>query len=370
MVRIKTEEEIRHEWAAMGINQASSPLPTVSGVSPNTGSTLGLTNVTILGSNFSGATAVRFGGLAATNMVVHNATTITATTPSHAAGAVSVTVTTKAGTSGNNAAFTYQTPVVTPPSPTPPSSPSGGSNTVVRMGTTIAIQNKCTVLTDAQITPVVAALQIQLDRDWQAAWGTTATLVFVSSNQSIPAGAWPIYILDNSDVSGALGYHDEATSGVPYGRIFARDDITYGYNWTVTLSHELLEMMLDPYVNLTVFNQTSDTAGLLYAYEACDAVEADNLGYQINGIQVSDFVWPAWFDTTITNHSGHRYDQMNHITAPFQLYSGGYIGVFQVTNGSGWSSINAEHVIGPADADDTHGAGCCTSCMRDRRNRD
>ena len=238
------------------------------------------------------------------------------------------------------------------------------------MGPTIAIQNSSTVLTDAQVQAAVAALQIQLDRDWQAAWGTTATLVFVSRTQGIPTGAWPIYVLDTSDVSGALGYHDETASGVPYGRIFAKDDITYGYNWTVTLSHELLEMMLDPYVNLTVFRQTTNTAGMLYAYEACDACEADNLGYQINGITVSDFVWPSWFDTTITNTLGHRYDQMNHLTAPFQLYSGGYIGVFQVTNGSGWSSINAENVIGPADADDDHGAACCTSCMRDRRNRD
>jgi IPT/TIG domain len=357
--RLPTEEQIQAKFAA------AKPAPTVTSVTPSSGNIAGGTSVVIAGTNLTGATSVKFGTTAATNVVVNSATQIHATAPAHAAGAVSVTVTTGNGTSGANSLYTYSAP----PAPTPTPSPSSG-NTVVRMGPTIAIQNKCTVLTDSQITPVVAALQIQLDRDWQAAWGTTATLVFVSSNQSIPAGAWPIYILDNSDAQGALGYHDETASGVPYGRVFAKDDITYGYNWTVTLSHELLEMMLDPYVNLTVFNQTSDTAGLLYAYEACDAVEADNLGYQINGIQVSDFVWPAWFDTTITNHSGHRYDQMNHITAPFQLYSGGYIGVFQVTNGSGWSSINAEHVIGPADPDDSHGAGCCTSCMRDRRNRD
>jgi len=363
--RLPTEEQIQARFAALGITASTKPAPTVSSVSPSSGNIAGGTSVVITGNYFAGATSVKFGGTAATNVVVNSNTQIHATAPAHAAGAVSVTVTTSSGTNAANSLYTY----TAPPAPTP-TPPPGGGNTVARIGPTIAIQNKCTVLTDSQITPVIAALQIQLDRDWQAAWGTTATLVFVSSNQSIPTGAWPIYILDNSDAQGALGYHDETASGVPYGRIFAKDDMTYGYNWTVTLSHELLEMMLDPYVNLTVFNQTSDTAGLIYAYEACDAVEADNLGYQINGIQVSDFVWPSWFDTTITNHAGHRYDQMNHITAPLQLYSGGYIGVFQVTNGSGWSSINAEHVIGPADADDTHGAGCCTSCMRDRRNRD
>ena len=358
--RLPTEEQIQTRFAA-----ANKPLPTVTSVTPSSGNIAGGTSVVISGNNFAGATSVKFGTTSATNMIVNSNTQIHVTTPAHAAGTVSVTVTTSSGTNAANSLYTY----TAPPSPTP-TPPPGGGNTVVRMGPTIAIQNSSTVLTDAHVQAAVAALQIQLDRDWQAAWGTTATLVFVSRTQGIPTGAWPIYVLDTSDVSGALGYHDETASGVPYGRIFAKDDITYGYNWTVTLSHELLEMMLDPYVNLTVFNQNSNTTGLLYAYEACDAVEADNLGYQINGISVSDFVWPSWFDTTITNHSGHRYDQMNHLTAPFQLYSGGYIGVFRVTNGSGWSSINAENVIGPADADDDHGAACCTSCMRDRRNRD
>lgn len=354
MIRVRTEEEIRAEWERFGINQATSPVPVVSGVSPNTGSTLGQTNVTILGNNFTGTTAVRFGGQAATNVVVRSATNIAATTPAHAAGPVSVTVTTRTGTSANNAAFTYQTP----PAPPPPL-PNG------RVGPTICLQNKSTVLTDQQIQTAMAALQIQLDRDWQAAWGTTATLVFANANQSLPAGSWPIYIMDTSDVKGALGYHDELPSGTPYGKIFAKDDMTYGYNWTVTLSHELLEMMLDPYINLSVFNQTSNTAGTIYAYEACDACEADNLGYQINGIQVSDFVWPAWFDTTISNYAGKRFDQQQHLTAPFQLYSGGYIGVFPVpNNGTGWSSINAEHVIGPPDSDDM-----VSSRSRDRRSR-
>jgi len=355
MIRLPTEEQIRAHWAALGINQAATPIPTVSSVTPSTGTTLGNSNVTLLGSNFTGATAVRFGGLVATNVRINSANNITCTTPAHAAGAVSVTVTTRYGTNANNTAYTYQTPVA--PAPVP--------NQGNRIGPVICLQNRSTVLSDAQVQAAMAALQIQLDRDWQQAWGTTATLVFASANQSLPSGAWPIYILDNSDVYGALGYHDETLAGTPYGRIFAKDDMTYGYNWTVTLSHELLEMMLDPYVNLSVFRQNSNSSGLIYAYEACDACEADNLGYAINGIQVSDFVWPSWFDLTISSYAGKRFDQCQHLTAPFQLYAGGYIGVFQVpNNGSGWSSINAQHVIGPPDADDM-----VSSRSRDRRTR-
>src|SRR5262249_19307004 len=74
------------------------PPPTVAGVAPSAGTTLGLTPVTITGTNFTGATAVTFSGNPATNVVVVNATTITALTPPHAAGSVAVAVTTPGGT--------------------------------------------------------------------------------------------------------------------------------------------------------------------------------------------------------------------------------------------------------------------------------
>lgn len=97
-----------------------------------------------------------------------------------------------------------------------------------RIGPTIAIQNLSTVLSDVAVKNAVAALQIQLDRDWQPAWGTTATLIFYSRTQNIPNTYWPIYILDNSDVSGALGYHTETNTGRPLGRVFAKTAAQYG----------------------------------------------------------------------------------------------------------------------------------------------
>ena len=72
--------------------------PTVTSLSPTSGTTLGGTTVTITGTNLTGATAVTIGGVAATSFTVVNATTITAVTPAHAAGAVDVAVTTPGGT--------------------------------------------------------------------------------------------------------------------------------------------------------------------------------------------------------------------------------------------------------------------------------
>ena len=78
----------------------SGPLPTVSSVAPNSGTTAGGTAVTITGTNFVAGATVNFGSTAATNVVVVSGTSITATTPAGGAGAVTVTVTDPGGQSG------------------------------------------------------------------------------------------------------------------------------------------------------------------------------------------------------------------------------------------------------------------------------
>ncbi len=84
------------------------PAPTVSSVSPTSGPATGGTAVTITGTNFTANATVSLGGSAATNVSVVSSTTITATTPAHAAGAVSVTVTNPDGQNGTRSSgFTY-----------------------------------------------------------------------------------------------------------------------------------------------------------------------------------------------------------------------------------------------------------------------
>jgi acid phosphatase len=94
-----------------GYSYAAAPAPTVSGVSPTSGPTAGGTSVTISGTNFATGATVTFGGSSATGVIVNNSTTITATTPAHAAGAVDVVVTNSNGQSGSQtSAFTYTAP--------------------------------------------------------------------------------------------------------------------------------------------------------------------------------------------------------------------------------------------------------------------
>ena len=85
--------------------------PVVTSVTPGNGSTAGGTTVTITGTRFTGATAVDFGGMAATSFHVVSDTAIIAVAPP-GSGTVQVTVTTPDGTSatGNSAEFVYYTP--------------------------------------------------------------------------------------------------------------------------------------------------------------------------------------------------------------------------------------------------------------------
>lgn len=213
----------------------------------------------------------------------------------------------------------------------------------------IAVTNPSTVLTDSQVQAAVSALQTQVHRDFAPPWGIDADLTFVPKGKKPASGAWWLVILDNSDQAGALGYHDITDKGLPLGKVFAATDLQYGNQWTVTASHELLEMLGDPEINLTVFVQSSDTAGKLYAYEVCDACEADQFGYKINGTLVSDFVLPSWFESSRAPKSA-QLDFQNKIQKPLQLLPGGYIGVFNVAAGNGWQQITAEHTPSRYDA--------------------
>lgn len=94
---------------ALGSNDdvADVDVPTFTSISPATGPAAGGTNVTITGTNFLGASAVTFGGVAATSFTVTNDTTIKAKTPAGVAGPVAVVITTPDGTETEASGYTY-----------------------------------------------------------------------------------------------------------------------------------------------------------------------------------------------------------------------------------------------------------------------
>jgi trimeric autotransporter adhesin len=106
--------------------------PSVTSIAPTSGPTTGGTTVTITGAGFTGETAVKFGAVLATSVIVVSDTQITATSPAESAGTVDVTVTNPVGTSATTLAdqFTYTTAPLTVQFMTPTAAPLAGSTSV------------------------------------------------------------------------------------------------------------------------------------------------------------------------------------------------------------------------------------------------
>lgn len=198
----------------------------------------------------------------------------------------------------------------------------------------VVVQNTpLSSVSDQEVAAIVHALEQQVAQHFGPAWHIGAHFEFVPSNKTPPAGAWLVALLNNSDQAGALGYHDLTPDGFPLGKVFAGTDRQYGQSVSVTLSHEVLEMLADPWINLTA--QADD--GKFYAWESCDAVEDDSLAYEIGGVLVSAFVTPEWFG----HGAGEVCYPSGRVQQPFELAKGGYIGVFDPASGQGWTQLQA-----------------------------
>ncbi len=218
----------------------------------------------------------------------------------------------------------------------------------------VAIINDTSVLSDNDVQAIVPALQIQVTRDFAPWYGIAPDLLFVPRGAQSPAAAWPLVLSDSADQPGALGYH-MTKQGKPWGIVGVKDDMAAGGSVSVTLSHELLEMLYDPYVTSVVVIDTQmggfrGSITAIIAQEVCDACEADQFGYDINGVKVSDFVLPWWFGGEVPTGSEGKYSFTGALKEAFAidrrgqvsgLLTGGYIGIRQFRAAGGWTTVNA-----------------------------
>jgi len=179
---------------------------------------------------------------------------------------------------------------------------------------TIAFVNLAETPLGVDLGKLVAALQKQMEKDFVPVWGYPARLYVTDKPKN---DEWQVVFLDDADAANALGYHDLTKNGQPISKVFVKTTIAAGQKVSVTASHELLEMMIDPGAQLWAQN----TDGRFYAYEMCDAVE--NEEYTIDGISVSDFVHPSFFESWHQPRSV-QFDHLNKVSQPFQTLQNGY----------------------------------------------
>jgi len=188
----------------------------------------------------------------------------------------------------------------------------------------LASVSKDASVTRALQERIAEALEVQLYQHYAPFWQSSGMNVRVADPIDpvlTQQDACPLIIYDKPDEPDALGYHSLQAKAQVFGKAFldpihsSGGSLIDGANsLSTTLSHEVLEMVGNPYVNFWADMDDGNQEGI----ELCDRVEAD--AYTIDGVAVSNFLGPRAF------RSGPGpYDWMTLLQSPWELRPGGYV---------------------------------------------
>jgi hypothetical protein len=180
---------------------------------------------------------------------------------------------------------------------------------------TIACFNRAKAPLGVDFDKLVTAMQKFVDEHLVRVWGTPAKLV---KSTGFLKGSWAMAFLENASDAELEGYHDVTPEGLPMAKVFVRTTLNQKDLVSVAASHELVEMLVDPGVNLY---SAGPRKNCLYDYEVADPVE--ELFFHVDGIPMTDFVYPSYFET-FHKQGLMRFDHMGKLSRPFELDKGGY----------------------------------------------
>jgi hypothetical protein len=204
----------------------------------------------------------------------------------------------------------------------------------------VALVSLSSDVPDREVMRVAAALQKQVTRDFAPIWGVQATIDPFADLHSVPSDYHPVIVFSGTaDLAEQLeglvgeqyasrlidafttdqlqGIHLNGFTRQPFALVEASEV------WSVTASHEALEMIADPYGNrLVAASHKLDRAlRVNYLLEVCDPCLA--VWYPVNGLPVSDFYTPSYFDPVRTD--GTRYSFTGEVVEPLEILPGGYL---------------------------------------------
>ena len=182
----------------------------------------------------------------------------------------------------------------------------------------VALVSETQSISFSELTRVSAALQKQALRDLGPVWSINATVDAFARLEDVPVGTWPIIIEDDINTPGAAGVHEDQ-DGQPFALV------TSGDGWSLTASHELIEMLVDPFGRRLTEGQSPKPGQgrVQFLVEPCDPSEATQFAYLINSVTVSDFYTPKYFSTVF--NPADQYSHTGAITKPRQVLKGGYL---------------------------------------------
>lgn len=200
-----------------------------------------------------------------------------------------------------------------PPTPPPPGPPPSTGTMYWVIGSSAR-----DLVTDADLAAFVAAENADLPRR-RRQWPHVQEWTHVHG-QTPPAGAIvSTLVADLPEAPGALAYHDVSPTGVPYQRTGVKTCTDNGVSWQSAADHETKELTVDPFCTVTA---TDPATGWTYAFEIADPVESDS--YQVDGLDMSNSVGPAWFGHPQPD-AAPGFDLLGNVGKAFAMDPGGYV---------------------------------------------
>jgi hypothetical protein len=186
---------------------------------------------------------------------------------------------------------------------------------------------------DEDVRRVVKAVDNQIRFHVAPAWRLQpADVIYYPRSQRPPEDAMVI-VVDDKTVGGENGRHIETRRGDVRGSAHAGSVKANRVTLSLTISHEIVETFVNPTCNLFAQDDRDTKKVRVYPLEVCDPVQ--DAAYEIRAdgraVQVSDFVYPAWFDCNAER--GAVMDHMRVLERPFRIYAGGELGgVIDITD--------------------------------------
>jgi hypothetical protein len=160
---------------------------------------------------------------------------------------------------------------------------------------------------DEELLRAIRAINRQIDHDFRPYWHLSGELrlaicsALTPATRSLNVAGEAVIRIEGvrtkpNDVAWyTAGYHEKDANGLPVGHVYA-DATLPGISWQLVLSHECLELIANPMINLFVPGPHPDGRSKLpvfHCYEVCDAVMLEP--YELDGIPVSNFLLPLYF---------------------------------------------------------------------------
>jgi hypothetical protein len=189
-------------------------------------------------------------------------------------------------------------------------------------------------ISDAELLTVIRAINQQIEFDFTPYWSMPATVRLegtmleqprANAAAAVMRGDAVVYLSSSRTKSNPEGFHDRNYRGIPYGVVYSEISEKMGDPWSVTLSHEVLELIADPQANNYVQGPKPNDLRkkVFFWFEMCDAVSSGT--YEINGVALQNFLLPAYFEPPVP---GARTNFLGTELRPFGIAPKSYVGYY------------------------------------------